>query len=713
MQNCKLRKGLVIAVIVLFGVTIHPVISGDNLYIDATGDMLIQNKDNIASDSVEDRINDLISNMTLKEKIDQMSLYKSPLGAIISFAMPNAGAGHINKRLGIPPLWVTGSSRGATLYSTAFPVSMCRGASWDISLEYRINEAIGIEAKAVGANVVYAPMINIVRHPGWGRSQESYGEDTYHMSKLGVAAIMGLQNHVMSQVKAFALYSIEEDRLDINVKVDERTLREVYLPHFKAAVQEADVASVMSSYNKVNGQYVSENKHLLQDILKDEWGFDGFVASDWWACKSTAGSVLAGLDIEAPNPIFYGKTLLEAVERDDVPEMVIDDAVSRILRKKLTFGLFEKKPENVDKAFHRELALEVARKGIVLLKNDNEALPIERNGVRRVAVIGRHANRPRLGDFGSSMVLPIRAVTPLAGIKNKADGVYVTSYTGRLTYLAKLHAMAADVAVVVVALTAFDEGEWVFPGLPFGGDREHLGLAPCDVEMINAVAEVNDRVVVVIEAGGAITMGDWIDNVDAIVMSWYPGVEGGNAIAEVLYGDINPSGKLPLTFPKTDDQLYTFGTKQPEVEYGYYHGYRYFDKYDLQPQFPFGFGLSYTNYEYSNLQLSDSSMDVNDTLIVSFDITNIGDVAGEEISQLYIGYKGSKVDRAVYDLKGFDKVHLEPGEVKTVCVNISAEDLAYYDIDSSKWVVEPITYSVHVGPSSRLLPLQAEFNIGR
>jgi beta-glucosidase len=659
---------------------------------------------------VEVRVSDLLKRMTLKEKIEQMSICKTHQEGRADMIAPIFG--NTNRRLDIPSLRGTGGTHGM-LFGTSFPVSICRGASWNISLEYRINEAVGRETKAIGANLVFGPTLEIVRHPSWGRSQESYGEDTYLVSRLGVASIKGLQTHVMAQAKTFILNSIEENRFLVNVKVDERTLREIYLPPFKAAVQEAGVASLMTSYNKVNGQYMENNTHLVRDILKDEWGFDGFVATDWWTHLDLVRfSPLGGVDVEMPNAVFYGKNLLEAVRQGKISKSVINDSVSRILREKFSFGLFDEKPAYdlrvLKSQSHKDLALEAAREGIVLLKNENNALPLKRDEVRKIAVIGRYANWPRLGDFGSSYVLPSGAVTPLTGIKNKAKIVRVTSYMGSSISLAKSYAKSADAVVVVAALNTFDEGE---KSQIAGRDRPNLGLKPQDVKMINAVAEVNPRTIVVIEAGGAITMGNWINNVEGIIMAWYPGVEGGNAIAEVLFGDVNPSGKLPLTFPKSENQLYTFGWKQPEVEYGYYHGYRYFDKYDLEPQFPFGFGLSYTSYEYSNLRLSDSSIGKNGTLKVSFDIANTGHVAGDEIAQMYIGYKGSCVDRAVRDLKGFARVHLEPGEIKTVCLNVSAEDLAYYDVNSSQWVVESITYSVEVGPSSRLLPLFSEFSI--
>ncbi|MBU0990970.1 MAG: glycoside hydrolase family 3 C-terminal domain-containing protein [Proteobacteria bacterium] len=666
---------------------------------------------------VDVRVTDLLGRMTLKEKINQMSM---PYGcniieAILSFIRPTAG--YTNHRLEIPPLFSSGSSKGAISLTTPFPVSMARGASWDRELEFRVNEAIAKEAEAVGTNVVLGPSINIVRHPGGGRSQESYGEDAFHLGELVVPAINGLQTRVMSQVKHFALNNIETDRFNINVIVDERTLREVYLPHFKAAVEKAHVASIMSAYNRVNGQYMGENEHLLRDILKGEWGFDGFVASDWvYGTNSTVDSANNGLDIEMPNAVYYGKKLMDAVERGDVPMAVIDDSVSRILRKKFSFGLFDndppvRDPEIIKCPEHREIALDAARKGMVLLKNSNHALPLNRNEITKIGVFGVQASIASLGDLGSSFIYPTGSVTPLAGIKNHAGPVKVIRYAGTSSLLAKLYAKTCDAVVVIASLTPFDEGEWIDNKLELGGDRTDLGLSAPDQKIIHAVASVNDRVIVVVEAGSAVTMDGWIDNVEGVLMAWYPGIEGGNAIAEVLYGDANPSGKLPVTFPESPDQLFDIGSGLPEVAYGYYHGYRYFDKYDLDPLFPFGYGLSYTHFEYSNLVLSDSVISEEDTIELSFDIKNTGDRGGEEIAQLYIGYEGSAVDRAVRDLKGFDKIYLAPGETRTVTLDVAAKDLAYYDVDAMAWTTEKIIYQVFIGPSSREFPLVSSFSV--
>ncbi|MCD6569910.1 MAG: glycoside hydrolase family 3 C-terminal domain-containing protein [Deltaproteobacteria bacterium] len=602
---------------------------------------------------------------------------------------------------------------------------MARGATWDKALEERVGIAIGAEARAKGRNCLLAPCVNVVRHPGWGRAQETYGEAPFHIGVMGVSFINGVQGQdVMADAKHFACNNIEDARFYNDALVDERTLREIYLPQFKMAVQEAEVASVMSAYNQLNGEYCSENDRLLREILKGEWSFEGFVVSDWFlACRSTLGSINAGLDIEMPYAFFYGKPLLIAAYTGLVSENLIDDAVTRILRQKFRFGLFDNPREINEEGIveckeHTELALDVERKGLVLLKNDG-VLPINRESVRSIAVVGPYADVARLGDDnGSSAVTPSYAVTPLQGIQDRAGGkidvVYhkgfdidTPFYQGGFEEVKEV-ASKADVVIVIAALTSKDEGENL---IIIGGDRDEIDLPEKQEQLINEVASVNKNCIVVIEAGSAITMEDWIDGASGIIMAWYPGQEGGNAIADVIFGDFNPCGKLPLTFPRSTHQLPPFGNKQLRTEYPYYHGYRYFDKNNLDPLFPFGYGLSYTKYAYSNLQLDQKAITPDGKLKLSVDVGNTGDMAGEEIVQLYIGYKGSEVDRPVKDLKGFGKVSLKPGETKTLSLEIKAEDLAYYNIGEGRWEVETIEYIVYIGASSRDIRLTDTFMV--
>lgn len=660
----------------------------------------------------EKKIKELISCMTLDEKIKQMSGDTGLARILIMLPRYNLytfDSGK-NTRLGIPPIKFTDGPRGVTLYkSTCFPVSMARGATWDPELEQRVGDAIGIEARALGANYFGGVCINLLRHPGGGRAQETYGEDPHHLGAMAVALVKGTQNHVMACVKHFALNSIEESRFYVDVRVDERTLREIYLPHFKKCV-EAGVASVMSAYNKVNGKYCGHNAPLLRDILKRDWKFDGFVLSDFGlGVRSGKAGALGGLDIEMPIAWRYGKRLKKLVINNEVPKEVIDEAVERILRIKARFHhvgdhtLYTQK--KVACKEHTELALEVARKSMVLLKNEGSALPLDRNDIREIAVIGKIADISNIGDKGSSRVRPPYVVTALEGIRKIAgDTINIVYESGKNLDAARKAARDADAAIVVVGLSGRDEGEFIplLPGVvTLGGDREDLNLAKKNEELVKAVAEESDRCIVVLEGGSAITVEAWVDQVEALLMAWYPGMEGGTAIAEILFGDVNPSGKLPIIFPKSTEQLPFFDKKAKSIDYGYYHGYRLLDRDNQEPRFAFGFGMSYTKFEYKNLRLDKKEADKSGKIKVEVDVTNSGKVKGDEIVELYVGYNGSAVDRPKKDLKGFGKLSLEPGETKTLPLNLYVEELAYYDVDSASWKVEEIEYVIYVGPSSR------------
>ena len=658
---------------------------------------------------MEALVSDLLADMTLAEKLDQMhGIWLLPVDGLWRTAE--------NERLGIPGFGMVDGPRGVGAMAgtaTAFPVGMARGATWDRELEERVGEAMGREVRAKGGSVLLAPTINILSHPRCGRAQETYGEDPLHLGHMGVAFIRGAQRHVVASAKHFALNNIENTRYWVNVSVDERTLREIYLPHFRMAVKEGHVGSVMSAYNRVNGYYCSGNFPLLGRILKDEWGFKGFVESDWvFGTWSSVESALAGLDIEMPAPIFYGNRLFAAVEAGAVPEETIDEAVRRILRVKYCFDLDtnppERDPEEVATEEHAALALEVARKAIVLLKNDG-ALPLDRRAIESVVVVGGLADTPNHGDNGSSSVAPPYVVTPLEGIRNRAGGVRVDYVVGNpLSEDDRAVIMAAGAAVVVAGLTAEEEGEGIVPGT---GDRVNLRLPAEQEQLIAAVADLNPRTIIVLEGGSVITLETWLARVEAVLMAWYPGQEGGNAIADVLFGDVNPAGRLPSTWPRSEEDLPAFVNDQSQVEYGYYHGYLHVDREGIEPRFPFGYGLSYTSFDFTNLTLSDETVPGDGDVRVGVDVSNTGAVAGEEVVQLYVSCTGSRVDRPVRALKGFQKVLVAPGETRRVFFDLAAEDLAFYDVEIGDWEVEPISYTVHVGPSSRDLRLSATFAV--
>ncbi|MEZ4381198.1 MAG: glycoside hydrolase family 3 C-terminal domain-containing protein [Nannocystaceae bacterium] len=661
----------------------------------------------------------IVAAMSLEEQAAQMH------GASI---LPIDGiyyAGGLAER-GVPTLKMVDGPRGVssgTGNATAFPVGIARGATWDPALEKRVGEAIALEARAKGANVLLAPTINLLRHPGWGRSQETYSEDPFHMGALAVGFISGAQNHLIASAKHYAANSIEDTRFDVDVTIDERTLRELYLPHFRRAVDEAAVGSVMSAYNQVNGAYCSANHHLLTEVLRDDWGFRGFVESDWiLGVYETIGPALAGLDVEMPAPVYFGPELVDAVEAGDVDAATVAAAARRILRTSLCFGLDDLDAEVagavVESDEHRALALEVAIAGSVLLKNDGAALPLvdeEGAALAEIAVVGALAEVANLGDHGSSEVTPSAAVTPLQGLMAGAErlgGAIRPIPRDALTDEDRAAIAAADAAVVVVGLTWADEGEAI-PTKQGMGDRDDLRLSPSHEGLILEVAALNARTVVVLEGGGAIVARPWIDAVAAALLVWYPGMEGGHAIAEMLLGAASPGGKLPLTIPRDPSQLPPFDHEGLAVTYDGDHGYRRLDRAGDAPEFPFGHGLSYTTFTLDNLTIEPSAASIADDapITVRVDVRNVGEVAASEVVQLYVGAPGEAAPRPVRELKAFGKVRLEPGAAARVEMTLRPADLAYYDVDAAAWAVEPGAYTIEAGSSSRDLPLNGALTL--
>jgi beta-glucosidase len=665
-------------------------------------------------DQIAQITEEYLSRMTLDEKIAQMSgdgrLSKN-IDTMIRYNQEPLPAGE-NHRLGIPGIRFSDGPRGVVMYnSTAFPVPMARAASWDIDLEERIGDAIGVEARSQGANFFGGVCINLPRHPAWGRSQETFGEDPYLLGEMGAALIRGVQRHIMACVKHFACNSIENSRYYVDVKVDERTLREIYLPHFKRCIDEG-AASLMGAYNKVNGEFCCHNRHLLIDILKEEWGFEGFVISDFIDGVKDATAASSGLDIEMPFTTKFGKNLKRAVQEGSVSEDVIDESVRRILRMKLRFAQIGEPERYSEKAVvnadHAALAREAAAKSMVLLKNilledGKPLLPIGLKEAKSIAVIGKLAVADNTGDHGSSNVLAPYVMTPLEGIQSAAEGVAEVAFnTGKRIAKAVALAKSKEFVILVVGNAHHDEGEGINVfGLRKGGDRKSLTLTPHEEALIKAVASSNPRTVVVLVGGSSFITEAWRHEVPAILMTWYSGLEGGNALADILFGKANPNGKLPLVFPRSEDQLPFFDSKADSMVYDYFHGYRLMDKNGEEPAYPFGFGLSYTSFEYSNLMISREEISPEEVLTVTVDISNVGNVAGEEIAQLYVGYEDSGVERAVRELKGFEKILLQPGEKQRVTFDLPAKHLATYDVEDGSWLVEKIDYEVFVGPSSR------------
>ena len=801
--------------------------------------------------SIEERVDNLLKQMTLEEKIDMLG-----------------GTGFETKaieRLGIPPLNMSDGPLGVRWdNSTALPSGILLGATWNPDIVTKLGTVLATETKAKGRQVILAPCVNIARIPMGGRNFESYGEDPYLTSRIAVNYIKGVQKeNVVATVKHFAANNQEHQRDFVNTIVDERALNEIYFPAFKAAVQEANVLAVMSAYNKLNDHYCSENDYLLIDKLKKEWGFNGLVMSDWGAVHSTVPTFNGGLDLEMPDGKYLNKeTLLDKIKSGELSETKLDDKVKRILRVMFTIGLFDDYQYDksaVNTPEHKQVALDIAKDGIVLLKNNNSILPLDVNKIKSIAVIGPNSKVTITGGGGSSMVVPFSSVSPLEALQNKigdkvkinfaqgcmldgdsnpldekylftdesgnenglkaeyftnknlegkpdrimvdkiinfswdwhgpfedfpkdnfsvrwtgfikvdktgrytldvasddgarlylddklviddwTDHALVTnSYTTELKanqyYKIKLEyyengggaivklgwrkpndelltgaittARNSDVAIVFAGTNYTYESE--------GYDRKNLNLPSDQDDLIKEISGVNKNTIVVLTTGSPVLMDKWLNNVDGLIEAWFAGEQAGNAIAEILLGKTNPSGKLPITFPKRWEDCSAYNTYMKEdgttrYEDGIYVGYRHFEKNKIEPLFPFGYGLSYTTFEYGGLKLSSNEMPGNSNLIVSFNLKNTGKVKGEEIAQLYINDVKSSIDRPVKELKRFKKVSLNPGEEKTIEFELDEKALSFFDPSTKNWKAESGEFEVLIGSSSEDIKLKEMFNL--
>ena len=796
---------------------------------------------------IEKRVNNLLSLMTLEEKILMLG-----------------GTGFTTQpieRLGIPSLNMADGPLGVRWdNSTAFPSGIAMSSTWDPELIYKVGNAIGEETKAHGRNVILGPCVNIARIPQGGRNFESFGEDPFLTSKMGVAYIKGVQNNnVVATVKHFACNNQELERMFVDTKVDERTLNEIYLPAFKAAVKEADVMAVMSAYNKLNGHYASESDYLLVNKLKKEWNFKGFVMSDWGAVHSSEATYNSGLDVEMPTGVYLNdKSFVKKLLANEYDLKKLDDKISRMLTVMFKIGLFDnyqydKSKLNTEE--HKKLAYEVAADGMVLLKNSHSILPIDKEAIGSIAIIGPNAAYTRTGGGGSSLVSPFYTVSPLEGITNKfgnqieinyapgllldgdapviepkyfyldkdgsksginvkyfnnktisgnpilervessinnfwsngepVDGignenfsvvyegyikfpksgstiVNVTSDDGSRLYIEdelviddwndhgmetksfafevekdKLYkikleyyenmgdagvklgwqlpindllqqaidvAKKSDLAIVFVGTSAHYETE--------GKDRDDLVLPNGQDELINAVYSANKNVIIVITSGSPVLMDKWIDKVPAVLQTWFAGQELGNAVADILFGNVNPSGKLTISYPNKWEDCSAFGSYNKEsglTEYndGIYVGYRHFEKKGIKPLFPFGYGLSYSHYVYSDLKIDEDK----DNFTVTFNIQNNGAFKGKETAQLYISPINPKVDRPIKELKGFVKLPLNPKEKKNTQITINKKDFSYFDIKLNDFVVDKGEYLIQIGNSSQNILLEKKIEI--
>jgi beta-glucosidase len=808
---------------------------------------------------MSDKIEELLSQMTLPEKVSLLA------GSDMWHTVPV-------ERLGIPVLKVTDGPNGARSgdansgpTSACFPVGVALAATWNPDLVERVGAALAEETKAKGAHMLLAPTVNIHRSPVAGRNFECYSEDPYLTGRLAAAYIRGLQGQgVGACIKHFVCNDSEFERFTISSEVQERPLREIYLAPFEAAIREARPWAVMSAYNRLNGVYASENSYTLLEILKGEWEFDGLVISDWYGTYSE-NVAAGGLDLEMPGPArWLGQNVLEAVEAGTLTEAVVDDKVRRLLRTLERVGAFAQPEQAIDRPEHRQLAREAAVEAIVLLKNENETLPLEPEKLRRVAVIGENGLRPAIQGGGSAAVTPHYLISPLQSIRERLAGRAEVDYalgcpvhkrlplldagwvtaagsgergllaayfgnrelegvpvhqelltrmqqtwfgetaphfdpnnfslrlSGRLTppgsgsysfnlygvgrarlmidgrtlidiwdqqpaegqswesreataeivlnggqayeleleyasppgsrwrtvRLGAMPALAADPIQEAVELAAQVDVVVLFAGLTSeweseGFDRPDMELPGEQAALIERVTAANANTVVVLNTGSPVAM-PWLDKVPALLQAWYTGQEAANALADVLFGDANPSGKLPTTFPRrlADNPAFiNYPGENGQVAYGegLFVGYRYYDKKEIEPLFPFGHGLSYTRFGYDNLRLNGRDFGPGETIQVSVDVSNSGPRAGQEVVQLYVHDVASKLMRPPQELKAFSKVALAPGESRTVTLELEREALAYYDPAHKGWVAEAGEFEIRVGGSSRDLRLRERF----
>jgi beta-glucosidase len=812
------------------------------------------NKSNLSEGETETKINGIIDKMTLEEKIEM-------IGGFEEFDI------HPLKRLGIPAVRMADGPCGVRNYgpSTAYPAPLNTAASWDTLIASEVGKSIAIEAKDKNVQIMLAPAMNIYRAAMCGRNFEYLGEDPYLAGQIASAYIRGMQNEgVMATAKHYAANNQEFDRHHTSSDMDERTLHEIYLPAFKASVEEGHVACIMTSYNPINVVHASENSYIINDILKGKWGFKGFVMSDWGSTYRGVAAANGGLDLEMPSGSFMSKdTLIPAVKDGRLKETVINDKIRRILRMCYRFNLMDTTflaqqqkvmgkaaADSVIREEWSKTALEAARGGIVLLKNTSGLLPLDIQKIKNVAVLGPIGQEAITGGGGSSLVAPYKSVSVLQGIKDIAAGKQVNvefamgpfdkftkefydqttfeaeglkgeyfgneklegapkttrldkkinfdwtnqnvpqgfastnfsaRWTGKFkasstgdyqvavsgddgyrlifdkkqiinqwnyqaehtesavvqlqkdkTYDVTLEyfqgggqgsirlgigmlkqdawtkaidlAKKSDVAVICVGFNPSLEGE--------GSDRAY-GLPEKQINFIRDIAAVNKKTIVILNAGGNASIADWIDKAGALLHVWYPGQMGGQAIAEILFGKVNPSGKLPFSIEKRWEDSPVFNSyydadKDKKVTYseGIFLGYRHFDTHHVEPLFPFGFGLSYASFDYSNLQVDHKEFTADKDVTVSVDVKNTGAVAGKEVTELYVKDVQSALPRPEKELKAFSKVMLSPGETKTVIMKLNKNAFSYYDPSKHDWVAEPGSFELWVGSSSRDIRLK-------
>ncbi|NHJ85466.1 MAG: glycosyl hydrolase [Asgard group archaeon] len=650
---------------------------------------------------LDERVSLLLSRLTLQEKFRLLSGRHGSLWTTKPI-----------RRLKIKRLGMTDGPNGVGLhsglrFSTKFPCSKCLSATWDKQLAKAFGVAAAKEVRGANRHILLAPGINIDRTPLNGRTFEYFSEDPYLTKEMAIPIVDGLQTmRIGACIKHYAVNNQETNRMINSSEVDERTLHEIYLRAFRDVVQNTDPWSLMGSYNRINGTYACENKLLLKDILMDNWGFTGFVVSDWWATKPLTkpeNCIKAGLSLEMPKPYAYKIKYLEnAYSEGKFTIEELDYVIKRLLKTMFRVGLFDS-PKKLaaglrNTASHQYIAKKIAEEGIVLLKNKKDILPLDLEKLNSIAILGPMTNK-RMGKMlygGSAAVVPPFEISPLKGLKKKVK---------RKAKITK-NAKEADACLLFVGLT-HKKGEDCE-----NFDRKSLSLPTKQIELIKNTVTQNPNTIVILISGSPIEMSDWISKIPAIVLAWHPGMMGGDAIANVLFGEVNPSGKLPITFPAKladspahkSEKTYP-GTDKVYYEEGIYVGYRHFDQKNIKPLFPFGFGLSYTQFEFSNLKVNRTTMKPKDTMTITVDIKNTGKIAGDEIAQLYVSDDESSIDRPPKELRGFEKIALKPGESRTIQFSLSIKDLMFYDVKSHDWKYEPGNFTISIGNSSRDLYL--------
>ncbi|GAB2684961.1 glycoside hydrolase family 3 C-terminal domain-containing protein [Mucilaginibacter koreensis] len=680
--------------------------------------------------TTDQKITSIIKKLTLQEKIAMLhanGLFTS--AGVKRLGIPDlvSDDGPLGVREDVKPGW--GSANLTTDSATFFPNGSALAATWNPELAYRFGKAMGEEARARNKHIMLAPAFNIIRTPLGGRTYEYYSEDPFLNAKLAVQAVQGIQSqHVAACVKHYAVNNQEVERGRVNVEVNERALREIYLPAFKASITEGNAWTIMSAYNKLRGAYCAENDYLLNQILKGEWKFKGIVISDWGGTHSTVNSAKYGLDLEMGSRLpyssyYFADSLLAAVKAGKVSERIIDDKVRRILWVMYQTSLSANAPAGkLNTPEHSKAVYDIAAESIVLLKNDKHLLPLSTSNFKSIAVIGDNATHTfHLGGFGAGVKARYE-VTALAGLQNRLagkaalnfaqgySGVYKAGFASTnpdthgpdtaMIAQAVATAKKSDMAILFVGGNRDYESE--------GRDRKDLSLPFGEQELVDAVTAANANTIVVVVGGAPYDIAKIKSNNHTIVWSWYNGSENGNALADVLLGKINPSGKLPFTFPASlgDSPAHALGAypgSNLQVDYkeGILVGYRWFDTKKIDPMYCFGYGLSYTDFKYADLHTNKKAYRPADHIMATVRVKNTGKYTGKETVQLYIRKEGSSVERADKELKAFKKVSITPGETADVSLNIPVKDLAYYNVQAKKWVVEPGKYKLLAGTSSR------------